>query len=377
MQQGAASKDTWVLADGPVPAFSLLDPTGQPAELSRGGIDLPSRVADALYWLGRYAERADGMIRLLRGILVRLTEHYGLAEVPELPRLLQALTRISGTYPGFVGADADQQFRAPEAELRSLVFEAARAGSLAFHVQAVNRTASSVRDRLSADMWRALSRLYQATAPPAGTPTLSDLLERLDQAVLTLAGFAGLAAESMTRAHGWRFLDIGRRLERLLHTLGLLRATLAEAPPSEAPLLEAPLLEALLEIADSAMTYRRRYLGGPQAAAVLDLLVADPSNPRSVHAQMVGLRATVDELPRSHGPAGPSPGQRLVLALLQTVETVEVERLATVDADGRRGPLDEFLAQLEREVPLLSEVLAHHYLSHLQPARHFARQTRG
>ncbi len=159
--------------------------------------------------------------------------------------------------------------------------------------------------------------------------------------------------------------------------MGLLRATLAEAPPGEAPLLEAPMLEALLEIADSAMTYRRRYLGSPQAAPVLDLLLADEANPRSVHAQLLGLRATVDELPRPGAAAGPSPVQRLVLSLLSAVQLAEIERLAAVDAAGRRQGLDDFLARLEREVPLLSEAITHCYLSHLQPARHFPRQAPG
>jgi uncharacterized circularly permuted ATP-grasp superfamily protein/uncharacterized alpha-E superfamily protein len=370
MQQGAGSKDTWVLGDAPVTAFSLLDAAGEPVALSRGGSDLPSRVADDMLWLGRYAERADGLIRLLRGILVRLTERSGLAEVPELPGLLRALTRLSGTYPGFVGAGADTRLAAPEEELRSLIFDPGREGSLAFTVQAIFRVAVSVRDRLSSDMWRALSQISQGA--PITQPTLSDLLDRLDRAVLALAGFAGLAGESMTRAHGWRFLDIGRHLERLLHTLGLLRTVLIEAPPADAALMEAPMLEALLEIADSVMTYRRRYLGSPQAAPLLDLLVADESNPRSVHAQLLGLCSTVDELPRPHVPPGPQSVQRLAVSLLTTVTDAEIAQLAVVDSTGRRVAMDAFFARLERDLHLLCEAITHRYLSHLQPARQFA-----
>jgi len=368
MQQGAGSTDTWVLGDGPVAAFSLLDPTGQPVAVSRGGSDLPSRVADDLFWVGRYAQRADGLIRLLRGILVRLTEHSGLADVPELPRLLCALTRVSGSFPGFLGADAEARLAAPESEVRSLLFEAGRVGSLAFDLQALYRTAGSVRDRISSDMWRAVSRLCLTTAPASEAPTLSDILERLNQAVLTLAGIGGLAAESMTRGHGWRFLDMGRRIERVMHTLRFTRATLAESPGDEAPFLEAPLLEALLEIADCAMTYRRRYIGGPHAAPVLDLLLVDEANPRSLHAQLIALRRRIDELP--HGDS--SPVHRQALSLLTAVQTADVEQLAWVDQAGRRGQLDEFLAGLERAVPQFADAVTHCYLSHLQPARHFA-----
>jgi uncharacterized circularly permuted ATP-grasp superfamily protein/uncharacterized alpha-E superfamily protein len=373
MQHGAGSKDTWVLADAPVPAFSLLDATGEPVALSRGGSDLPSRVADDMLWLGRYAERADGLIRLLRGILVRLTERSGLAEVPELPGLLRTLTRLSGTYPGFIGAGAEARITAPDEELRSFIFDHGREGSLAFNVHAIYRVASSMRDRLSSDMWRALSQLGHRATASHTPPTLSDLLDRLDQWVLTLAAFAGLAADSMTRAHGWRFLDIGRHLERLLVTVGLLRAVLVEVHATDEPRAEAPMLEALLEIADSAMTYRRRYLGNPEAAPVLDLLLADDANPRSVHAHLRRLCATVEELPRSEG-AGTQSVQRIAAALLQCVREADVAQLTRADASGRRSALDSLLGWVERELQLLCEAITHRYLSHLQPARQFAVQ---
>ena len=99
MQQGGGSKDTWVLSEGPVSPSACCRPSARPVELSRGGGDLPSRAADNLYWLGRYVERAEGCVRLLRGILVRLTEKSGLAEAPELPALLRALTHQSDDLP--------------------------------------------------------------------------------------------------------------------------------------------------------------------------------------------------------------------------------------------------------------------------------------
>ena len=102
MQQGGGSKDTWVLADEPVSTFSLLPSPNRPVRLSRAGGDLSSRHADNFYWLGRYVERAESVVRLLRGILVRLTEKSGMAEVPELPVLLRVLTSQTQTYPGFL-----------------------------------------------------------------------------------------------------------------------------------------------------------------------------------------------------------------------------------------------------------------------------------
>ncbi len=165
------SKDTWVAASGPVSEFSLLPSSRQPVALSRGGGDLPSRAADDLYWLGRYAERAEGHIRLLRGVFVRLTEKSGLVDVPELPVLLRALTLVTSTYPGFLGEGALVRLTAPAAELFAVLYDVRRTGSLAATIESLHKVAAHVRDRLSNDMWRTLSALSQArparTAPPS------------------------------------------------------------------------------------------------------------------------------------------------------------------------------------------------------------------
>jgi uncharacterized circularly permuted ATP-grasp superfamily protein/uncharacterized alpha-E superfamily protein len=389
MQKGGGSKDTWVLSPGPVSQFSLLPTTVQPVELSRGGGDLPSRAADDLFWLGRYVERVEGAVRLLRGILVRLTEKSGLVEVPELPALLRALTYQTMTHPGFLGAGAEERIAAPEGELRAVMFDADRAGSVAATVAALHRAAGKVRDRISIDMWRVLSGLHlEAEAPygfvsndrdrerprvqvrpgdPDSRRALSPLLDTLDRLVITLAAFSGMAMESMTRGQAWRFLDMGRRLERSLHTLGLLRSTLITVSGTE-----GPLLEALLEIADSSMTYRRRYLSSLQSAPVIDLLLADEQNPRSLAFQLVALSEGINHLPRQGAAVGPGFEQRLMLSVLSRLRGTDLDQLAVADAYGHRPELDRFLAGLETELPLISETLTRNYLTHLQASRQFA-----
>src|ERR1019366_872166 len=171
LQKGGGSKDTWVLSDTPVSDFTLLRPAGQNLPLSRAGNDLPSRAADNLFWLGRYVQRAEDMVRLLRGILVRLTEKSGIADVPELPTLLKAVTHLTQTLPGFVGAGAAERLAHPENELYSLVFQRERVGSLSYNYRCIQPAAASVRDRISMDMWRILSSLppedpFDAENPP-------------------------------------------------------------------------------------------------------------------------------------------------------------------------------------------------------------------
>lgn len=384
MRRGGGSKDTWVQSEGPVNPLSLLGPGGQPVEITRGGSDLPSRVADNLYWLGRYVERAEGLTRLLRGMLVRLTETSGLSDAPELSLLLRSVTLVSECFPGFVGDGAELHLPAPEDELHSVIHDARREGSLASTVNWLWQVAGMVRDRISTDMWRVLGDLAPlrgddhyapgnpGTAVPGSLPssrTLSDELELLDRVVITLAAFGGLAMESMTRSAGWRFLDMGRKLERALHTIRLLQSTLVTATNSE-----GPLLEALLQVADSSMTYRRRYQGSVQTAAVLDLLLSDETNPRSVVFQFAALSDDVNKLPgMPDAPPRLRPESRMILSALTELRLADPAALARPDASGVRGPLRELLDSLNAALPALSDALTQTYLSHLQTSRHLSR----
>lgn len=377
LQKGGGSKDTWVLTEGAVSDFTLLRPAGEGIALTRAGNDLPSRAADNLFWLGRYVQRAEDMVRLLRGVLVRLTEKSGLADVPELPTLLRAVTHLTQAMPGFVGEGAEERLAQPEGELFSLIFPRDRVGSLSYNIRSIQRAAASVRDRISMDMWRILSSLPpEDPFDPTNPPTLSDVLDLLNQRVLILAGFGGIAMESMTRGHGWRFLDMGRKIERAQHTIGLLHWTLTPPGPagctSHPASVDAPLLEALLEIADSSMTYRRRYLSGVQAAAVLDLLIADESNPRSLVFQLQSLRDVIGQLPHDPNEAVRPPEERLIVALLTQVQLVDIRELASADETGRRPHLAEFLTGMHQDLPLLADAISHHYLSHLQTSRQLA-----
>jgi uncharacterized circularly permuted ATP-grasp superfamily protein/uncharacterized alpha-E superfamily protein len=358
MQRGGGSKDTWVLSAGDVSEFSLLPAGGFRVPLSRSGGDLPSRAADNLFWLGRYAERADGRTRLVRAIAVRLAERSGLADSPELPALCRALTPTA-TPDGPVD---------PAASVFHAVFEPTNTDSLASTVRDLRRVASVVRDLISLDMWRVMSTLAVFPADPTGDaePTPAEVLDLLNRTVITLAAFGGLAAESMTRGEGWRFLDLGRKLERSLHMIALLRATLVR--PAEQ---EGPVLDAVLEVADSGMTYHRRYQSSLRAGAVLDLLVADETNPRSLASQLVTLVEDVNNLPRPGGRAGLAPEQRFALAAIDSVRMADPDQLVPVE-DGERPALRQHLDHVAGWLPILSDTITQQYLSHLQTSRHLA-----
>ncbi len=376
MQRGGGSKDTWVCCEGPVEPVTLLRPAGAAVELTRGGSELPSRVADNLFWLGRYVERAEGAARFARGVLVRMADA---GARTELPPLLAALARHggadaghfepAGAAPGPGVSDSDPGKEAPSLDRRILgfVFGEESPRSLRATLAAIHQLAFSLRDQISIDSWRVLSGL-QAECAPAALQSTAAALDALNRTITWLSAWSGLAMESMTRGQGWRFTDMGRRIERASYMETLLASTLVQAQSDE-----APLLEALLEIAEGAITYRRRYFGELQTAAVLDLLLTDETNPRSVAFQLEALDDHVGRLPRPASRGERSAEQRIALAALSRVRLADVSELARAEPGGKRPKLDELLSRLAEDLPALSDAITRSYLSHAEALRRVER----
>jgi len=361
MQKGGGSKDTWVLSGGPVDPFSLLQPAGQAVEINRSGGDLPSRVADNLYWLGRYMERAEGLARVCRGTLARLAD----TNLEAAPELLTLLTTLSREGSGEGTTEKADLAAHPEQRLARILFDETYPQGLQSTLGSIYRIASLVRDRISVDTWRIINR-FDEDFPSTGNldVQINEILPALDRLIITFAAFGGLAMESMTRGHAWRFLDMGRRVERSLQLIALLRGTLAQSIRRE-----SALLEAVLEIADSALTYRRRYLSTLQVAPVLDLLLCDESNPRAVAFQLSWLTEHVEALPRAGGTTKRSAEERILLRILTAVRLLDVNAEATVDASGRRPRLEHLLTDLSTDVYSLSDMISQSYLSHAVASR--------
>jgi uncharacterized alpha-E superfamily protein len=217
-----------------------------------------------------------------------------------------------------------------------------------------------LRDRISTDAWRVLKQLEkQFTGDPPPEPLRNSWAqELLDNAVMALSAFSGLATENMTRGHGWRFLDMGRRLERAIQTVQLVRRGLGfENEPGDAE------LATILEIADSSLTYRSRYLDSMQADLALDLLLLDEGNPRSAAYQLSKLRKHVDRLPESHPPSGTPREARLALSLLTSVQLAETRELVNLPY---RNDLTE---RMETDLGLLSDTISRVYFIHQTPSQ--------
>jgi len=363
---GHGSKDVWVLSTGPVAPVTLLPPAGQPVTLRRSGHDLPSRVADHLHWLGRHVERAEGTARLVRAVATRVASESNLESAAAVAHVLAATgpPRAMRSEPG--RTDTSEEI---VTQLHHLVHDDGRPGSVAASIVNLWRMASVVRDRLSIDSWKILSRVrrHGATGTPpamAGGAGAADLLPLLDAVIFDLSAFAGFGTESMTRGPGWRFLDMGRRLERAQGIVHLLRATCV-IPAAD----ESRVLEMLLEIADSSMTYRNRYPGQPAAAPVFDLLVVDETNPRAVGFQVAALETHAAALPPDEAAPVLAAERRAVMEALAAVRLADATALAEVDGAGRRVRLGSVLSALDADLRAFSAGITHRYLVHATPRR--------
>ncbi|HEV8097185.1 MAG TPA: circularly permuted type 2 ATP-grasp protein, partial [Burkholderiales bacterium] len=292
MQRGGSSKDTWVMAAGPVSTFSLLRRSIGPEELVRAGTNLSSRVVENLFWFGRYCERCDATARLLRVGLGMLVDEMPGDDERVRPIVIELL-RQAGIVPA---GEPDPEDAALARTLRGAVADESRPG-LASGLRTLARTASHLRERLSLDNWRTLNRMARGLASQKGQPrALADVLGELDITIGQFTTLSGYALDGMTRDPAWRFLSIGRRVERLQSLCAILQQALAGPPETD--------LTWLLRLTDSIITYRARYSTRPEWLPVLDLLVRDEANPRSIAFQVLGLRDFVRRLIELFGEFG-------------------------------------------------------------------------
>jgi len=362
MQHGGVSKDTWILGRPEQTPFArlMLDEGDTTLHSPVVTSDMPSRVADNLFWLGRYAERVESMVRTLRTVLPVLAGEGDVIHNLTLEAVLEMMVAYTYLPKTVLKSPMGEQLHQLESMLTSMIHDPAGISSLGFNLKQMRQAAWPLKERLSSDTWRVLHQIEMEASQPA-RPFLgkrpASLQSKLDQTILLLSAFAGLLADSTTRGHGWRFLEIGRRLERGLQTMELLSHGIT-GPNSEPAHLELVLL-----VADSSITYRTRYLTMLRAQYVLELLLFDETNPRSIAYQLVSLTELYDKLPHRDGAGLWSLEKRLALKPLAAVRLSSAEELLQPEA------LEKLLSQLREDLYDLSEALTGRYLSHVMPSR--------
>ncbi len=382
MQHGGGSKDAWVLSSPAARRRPRIVPVpGQlaPSALATRVLGLSSRVAENFFWLGRYSERADAAARLGRETLVRLSglsavdllhgegarrgaplaatadadAREGGRQEPALAALL-GLCRRTAILPPAGAAAA-------EVALARALFDAERAGSVVASLRQVLRLAAQLRDRLSPDSWRIYNRLADFAEPVGSTPGVGAALHRLDESLLSLVTLSGFVIESMPRDAGWRFLSIGRRIERLQFLAAALSALLLE--PSQGG------LKVLLAITDAELRYRSRHARGLAPQPVAELVMLDGDNPRALRYQLDSLAEHVALLPDGAALAAPL---RARLAALDALALCDCFVHELAGARGRApvparpcASLRQVLDDIWRGGNELADALARRYFTHL------------
>ncbi len=362
VQKGGMSKDVWVLAPAPEKHISLLRQAYGPIVVTRDGSDLPSRVADNLYWLGRYGERLDEVARLLRETLGHLLEQeQDDSEDSCLDDLLTALELPVQPPAG----SPKSRFFIIRRELLRLLTDVELDGSLPAIFAGMLRTGRAVRDHLGDDSWRVLNRLQRHIQRVPAELTAREAREQLEGHLALLSAFCGLNNETIPHHHGWLFLDIGRHLERVLHTLSLFKLAFVTARNPG-----VPLWEVVLTTTDNLTAYRRRYRSALHPTAIIDLLLFDEGNPRSIGYQVRRLQTQIDRLPHRESTPYRSAEERLILQAISTLQLADIEVLSTLERSARAGvELARLLESLYRPLSGLSDALTHSHFSHAEVPR--------
>jgi uncharacterized circularly permuted ATP-grasp superfamily protein/uncharacterized alpha-E superfamily protein len=355
-------KDVWVLAEDAADVQVPSTRRFHQLAVERGGADLQSRVADNLFWLGRYIERLDNDARLLRTTATKVAQGTvsprDAIELRLLGRLLSQADLMD--HAAALSAPENAAFQ------QGLAAVATADSGLTAALDAIQRLTSSMRDRFSVDMITAAGPVMAEVRHRllAARGNLDPLLAALDEIVRFVAILSGLAQENMTRGTGWRFLDLGRRIERAQFV-----ATSALEPFTQSPIDWDAAMRVALELCDSTITYRTRYLGQLQPAPVLDLVVLDDSNPRSLLFQLHALNGHLDYLARASGVHVPALPTTLDSDLDAAVRQFGGDEQTWRHEGLALAMLRDVMADTEGKLDKLSDAITRAYFSHVPAAQ--------
>lgn len=336
MDSGVSSADVWVVGERPIEQTTLL-PTPEGERIVRISGNLPSRAADNLFWVGRYLERAEATLRLVRALCLRLSDEQA------DPLVMKQMERLLVAW-GAVSQDAR---RSAATVALAAATDVNAYGSALSIARQTKGAASIIRERLTLDTWQLLgrleARLERAASRAASEP---ETLEYVERALHTLAALSGLMNENFNRVAGWSFLDLGKRIERAIATCRFSRQFTDGDATTES-------LDALLELIDSQITYRARYVGRISHAPTLDMAMLDPYNPRSVSFQLARIDEILSALPMLSNDGMMETPRRLALRLRADLDVEEAR-----DFDTMR------ILSLEQNIMRLADMVSERYFIH-------------
>ncbi|MES1216277.1 MAG: alpha-E domain-containing protein, partial [Bacteroidota bacterium] len=325
-------------------------------------------IAENLFWVGRYAERVLGNARFQRTVMQfisegdrRMADSEGITE----KLLLEALTKCSYTYSGFTGKDGTTKQAQPIKELREILFDPIRIGSLHYNFQMFKNAVYAVRDHWSTDTWRVLREMEENfNAADTANSSSNKMLKALDTIITSIMAFVGLNRESISRDQGWTLLDAGRKTEQSLLLVNMLTNTLVTRKDEQ---VEYNLMEAVLKSHECLVTYRYKYRAHLQLPLVLDLMLLDVNNPRSLIYQLDRLKAYLSQLPKITPENVLAEHERLILEAHTFLRLSSKDSLSLPDKEsGTYEHLSEFLEKMQSLLHSVQAVVSKNYFKHAQ-----------
>jgi uncharacterized circularly permuted ATP-grasp superfamily protein/uncharacterized alpha-E superfamily protein len=384
MQFGGSSVDTWVLSSQPISTFTLLPSPMQPGDLARKHRTVSSRAAENLFWAGRYSERAENNVRLLRLIL-------GSLESSDANAMFETLVELA-LYCGLVQAGdvrAGDSLQSFERSLVANLHESTGTSSIGQVLAAQARASGEIRGRLSNDHWRTIlaarndfrDALQKLMPPPVPTTSANGaagsngvgaagghvstrydrydrvtLMDALEHLATQLSAISGAQGDRMTRDEAWRLLFAGRHIERVSAMTSFLRVV-----ADKGQLATPAGFDLLLQLFDSTLTYRSLYPGRLEVPALLDLLVIEPTNPRGLYGIYERLCGKLDEI----SIAASGTRHRSFVELMPPLDTLPaLEDLCETEASGAYAALIQVCDELGTFVGAAANEISARYFSH-------------
>ncbi|HEY4965541.1 MAG TPA: circularly permuted type 2 ATP-grasp protein [Puia sp.] len=333
-QTGGFSKDAWIISPEPGRVVTVLQETTEGLAESYHDM-LPSHAAENLFWVGRYTERILGNARFMRTVMQFLAE--GNKLITENNRqternLLEAFTRYSYTLPGFTGEEVEELFADPWKVLKDVLFNERRPGGIKFNFLQFHKAIHEVRDHWSTDTWRVIRRMEEGlqNGIPLTHQGHLQMIHALDDLITSVVAFIGLNRESISREQGWIMLDVGRKIEQSLLVISMLRTTLIKKHNEQ---VEYNLQQSVLMSNEGLVNYRYKYRRPLQNLLVIDLLIFDPNNPRSLTYQVVRLNAYLQNLPKTGGGQAVPEYERLILEANTMLKAADKTHLSVSEGE--------------------------------------------
>jgi uncharacterized circularly permuted ATP-grasp superfamily protein/uncharacterized alpha-E superfamily protein len=357
-QEGGISKDTWIEMPQKGAGHVLHN-----YDLKRKAV-LPSRAAENLFWVGRYAQRVVRTSRFMRMVLRTLSQAgSGNQDSEALKTLLRTVTHMTGTYPGFI---EDEDWSLPKRfdAMHKLICDQNEPGSVISGVNNLMKATYAVRDKWSVDNWRIIDDIENIRRRLAALEpqNVRHVFSLVDQMNLGLLSFLEMNRQSMYRGEGWIMYRVGQLIEEILLELTQYRSLLTFEYEEN---VEFQVLEALLVSSQSLSNYRSVYRTYFDTAPAIDLLFFNKQNPISVISQLEQLVDYMERLPHNKERGSVQAISNLAFQSYSKVRLASLDFLTEIDKEeGYRKNMDEFCSELSEQVGLLSARLSAHYFSH-------------